>query len=93
MKITTILWSGLIGFALLALLAVLLAGRWIEDDLRKNSLDDLQAKGQGWADVEMDGRDATVIGSSPDAESAEKALQVVADLWGIRSVTDQTEKP
>lgn len=93
MKGTTILWSGVIGFVLIASLAVLLASGWIERDLRKRSLNNLQANGQDWANIEIDGQDATLLGSSPDADATNKALQVVADVWGIRSVHHQTEKP
>lgn len=93
MKATTIMGLGAIGFALLALLAIVLAGGWMEDDLAGESRADLEANGQGWASVEMDGRDATLTGSAPDAAAAEQAMKTVADVWGVRVVHDETVKP
>ncbi len=93
MKATSIIGIGAIGFAILAILAVILAGGWMEDDLAERSNKELSGAGLDWASVEMDGRDAVLSGTAPDAEAAEKALQVVSDVWGIRVVNDETAKP
>ena len=93
MKSTTILGLGLIGFVLLALLTVVLAGGWIEDDLAKRGQEELEAVGQSWAAVEMHGRDATLTGTAADAEVTQQAVEAVASVWGVRSVSDETTKP
>ena len=93
MKATSIIGFGAVCFALLAILTVILAGGWIENDLAERSRNDLSAAGQEWASVEMDGRDATLTGTAPDADAAKNALDIVSDIWGVRVVTDGTEKP
>ena len=93
MKTTTILGLGCIGFVLLCLLAIVLAGGWIEDDLTRHSSNQLEAVGQGWAVVEMDGQIATLTGTAPDASAAEQAIEAVANVWGVREVQDETTKP
>lgn len=94
MKSTSIIGLGLVCFVLLAILTIVLAGGWIEDDLTARANDDLKAVGGlEWASVTLDGRDATLSGNAPDADSAKKALDVVAEVWGIRVVNDETVKP
>lgn len=93
MKATTILGLGVLGFALLALLTVALAGGWIEDDLAERSRDELEAVGQSWAVVEMSGRDAVVSGTASDTDAAKQAMDAVATIWGVRTVHDETGKP
>ncbi|MGI9418354.1 MAG: hypothetical protein ACR2RA_11010 [Geminicoccaceae bacterium] len=93
MKATTILGLGLIGFVLLTLLTVVLAGGWIENDLAERSQRELEAVGQSWASVEMDGRNAILTGTAPDADAAQQAVDAIASVWGIRVAEDQTTKP
>ena len=93
MKPLSIFGFGAACFVLLAILAIVLAGGWIEDDLAGRSSDDLSAAGQDWATVTMDGQIATLTGTAPDAEAAKMALDVVSDVWGVSDVDDQTTKP
>lgn len=93
MKETTILGLGLIGFVLLALLTIVLAGSWIDDDLARRSQDELVAVGQSWAAVDMHGRDAVLTGKTDSADAAKAAMDAVADVWGVRIVQDETTKP
>ncbi len=93
MKSTTILGLGLIGFVLLALLTIVLAGGWIEDDLTDRGQEELEAVGQSWAAIEMHGRDAVLMGSAPDADGAQQAVDAIASVWGVRAVQDETTKP
>lgn len=93
MKTTTILGLGLVGFVLLALLTILLAGGWIENDLAERSRAELEAIGQSWAAVEMHGRDAVVSGTATDPGAAEQAIDAVASVWGVRAVEDATSRP
>jgi OOP family OmpA-OmpF porin len=93
MKATSIIGAGAVCFVVLAILAVVLAGGWIEDDLAARSLDDLKAAGQEWASIDMDGRDAILSGTAPDAEAASSAVEVVSNIWGMRRVQDETIRP
>lgn len=92
MKTTTIMGVGLVGFALLAVLTILLAGGWIEKDLAERSRAELEAVGQSWANVEMSGRDAALTGDAPDATSAEQAMVTVSKVRGVRGVEDRMNK-
>lgn len=93
MKSTTILGLGLIGFVLLALLTIVLAGGWIEDDLAERSQEELEAVGHSWAAVDMQGRDAVLTGTAADSDAAQQAVAAVASIWGVRMVEDETTKP
>ena len=93
MKSTTIGGLGLLAFVLLTFFTVVLTANWIEDDLAKNSQERLESVGQGWATVEMHGRDAVLSGVAPDAEAATKAADAVASVWGVRVVADEATKP
>lgn len=93
MKQTSIVGLGIVGFVILAILTIVLAGRWIEDDLTERSVDSLQAAGLNWAKVELDGRDATLTGEVPDAAAAQEAVETVGNVWGVRVVNDETTKP
>ena len=93
MRITTIFGLGVIGFILLALLTIVLASGWVEDDLADRSRDELNAIGQQWADIDVSGRDVTLSGTAPDAESSKKALDAVEGIWGVRVALDETAKP
>ncbi|MEM7044927.1 MAG: BON domain-containing protein [Pseudomonadota bacterium] len=93
MKETTILGLGLLGFVLLALLTIVLAGGWIEDDLSERSQEELQAVGQSWAAVDVSGRDVTLTGEAADGDVAQQAVDAVAAVWGVRVVQDGTTKP
>lgn len=93
MKATTITGLGLLAFVLLALLTMVLAGNWIEDDLAERSQQELEAVGQSWAAVEMHGRDAVLSGTAPDADAATQAADAVGSVWGVRVVQDDSTKP
>lgn len=93
MKTTTVLGLGLCAFLLLALLTIVLAGGWIEEDLAERSVEELQAVGQSWAVVEMHGRDAILSGSAPDSDSAASAADALSNVWGVRLVQDESSKP
>ena len=93
MKATTIRGLGRLAFVLLALLTIVLAGNWIEDDLAERSQEELEAVGQSWAAVEMHGRDAVLSGAAPDADAATQAADAVANVWGVRVVQDEATKP
>lgn len=91
MKATSTIGFGAASFVLLAMFAIILVGSWIEKDLTKRSRINLDAAGQEWALVAMDGQDAVLNGTAPDAEAAENALEVVSGIWGVRVVSDGTE--
>ena len=93
MKATTILGIGLVGFVLLSLLAIVLAGGWIEEDLAERSHEALAAVGQSWAEVDMRGQEAVLTGTAPDADAAKQSIDAVASVWGVSGVEDETTKP
>lgn len=92
MKATSIIGIGAACFVLLAILTIVLAGHWIEDDLAERSVADLKAVGQDWAKVEMSGRDAVLMGEA-DADAAQNAMETVSSVWGVRLVQDNTVRP
>lgn len=59
----------------------------IEADLLARSREALKKAGHGWADVELDRREATIVGKAIEEGEPEKALKVVYDTWGVRTVT------
>jgi len=93
MKTTSILGLGLIGFILLSLLTIVLAGGWIADDLMERSVDEINAAGQNWAEVSVSGRDVMVEGSAPDDDAMKQVLNIVEDIWGVRVAEDGAAKP
>lgn len=93
MKTTTILGLGLIGFVLLALLTIVLAGGWIESDLAERGRNELDAAGHGWAELSVSGRDVTLSGAVPEGVSSQGAVEAVAGVWGVRVVRDETTGP
>jgi hypothetical protein len=92
MKTTTVLGLGVLGFVLLALITIVLAGSWIEDDLAERSEERLEAAGIAGIDVDISGRD--VILSSTDADgdagTVEQAIKVVQEVWGVREARQKT---
>lgn len=84
MKTTTILGLGFLGFALLAVITIVLAGSWIEDDLAERSIERLEAAGIAGINVEINGRNAILSGDN--AEASEQAVQLVQEIWGVRGV-------
>jgi OOP family OmpA-OmpF porin len=84
------LW-GLIPIAMLAWLTVHLEKDQIQADLTHRSVEALRAAGIGWADANFTGRDGMVSGKADDAEAAEKVVDVVRDVWGVRIVEGRTE--
>jgi hypothetical protein len=89
MKTTTILGLGFLGFALLALITVVLAGSWIEDDLAEISEERLEAAGIAGISIDMNGR--TAILNTDDTASAEDAIKIVQEIWGIRAAKIDTD--
>ncbi len=93
MKTTTVLGLGVLGFVLLALITIILAGSWIEDDLAERSQEQLEAAGITGVSVEIHGRNAVLVDTDggDNTEAAEKALEVVREIWGIRAVSHNTD--
>ena len=93
MKTTTVLGIGLLGFILLALITIVLAGSWIEDDLAERSEEQLEAAGIAGISVDINGRNAVLVSADggENTDAAEKALEVVRGIWGIREVSHNTD--
>ena len=68
------------------------AGAWVisrpilESSLQQKATEALKAAGQDWAQVRIEGRDATLRGSAPSRAALDKARQTVLDVRGIRRV-------
>jgi len=48
--------------------------------------DALLVEGAAWADIEINGRDVSVIGAAPSAEAGQRAVDAVGAKWGVRVV-------
>lgn len=81
-------WRGLPALAL-----VWAAAAWVipalESDLAGQLKERLAAGPEGWASVEMAGRDAALTGEAPSREARDRALAAL-DLPGLRRVEDRT---
>jgi OOP family OmpA-OmpF porin len=77
-------------WALLALAAIYCGVGWVERDLTLRSRAELAASGQRWARVQYSGRDATLAGAAPSAETKAQVSAVVQGLSGVRTVHDAT---
>lgn len=93
MKTTTVLGLGLLGFVLLALITIVLAGSWIEDDLAERSEEQLEAAGIAGITVDINGRNAILVSADEgeNSDAMEKALEVVQGIWGVRDVSHKTD--
>lgn len=49
--------------------------------------DALLINGAVWADIDINGRDLTVIGQAPTVEAGQAAVHAVSAKWGVRLVT------
>ena len=84
---------GLIATTIHTLITIILAGSWIEDDLAERSQEQLEAAGITGVSVEIHGRNAVLVDTDggDNTEAAEKALEVVREIWGIRAVSHNTD--
>jgi outer membrane protein OmpA-like peptidoglycan-associated protein len=56
-------------------------------DIVGDKADDLLLiEGADWADIEINGRDITLVGEAPSAESGEDAVEALEAKWGVRVV-------
>ncbi|MFN0263399.1 OmpA family protein [Tepidamorphus sp. 3E244] len=76
--------------ALIALLALYIKPVPIQTDLSNRSSIVLSSVGHEWADASADGRDITLNGTAPSEDAQAAAREMVAEIWGVRSVTDQS---
>ena len=81
---------GLLPLALVALLALYFKPDPIQADLSVRSSQDLSTAGHGWASVTVDGRELTLSGTAPSEAAQLSAREVVAGIWGVRTVNDTT---
>lgn len=79
---------GLIAVALLTAMAMVFKSSSIEADLTKRATAGLAADGQGWASVNLNGRDATLQGTAPSPEAKVLAVQSADRVFGVRVVDD-----
>ena len=80
---------GLLPLILFGLLVGFVNKGTIERDLEKRSLAALKSAGIKWATPKFKGLEGTIKGEAPTKEARLKAVNVVKDVWGVRSVADQ----
>ena len=84
------LW-GLLPLALVAWVAWLAESPRIEKDLTTRAAAALAQKGLAWASPSFSARDGVVSGRAGDDKEQRQAADLVAGVWGVRSVTDRTD--
>ncbi len=85
------LWGVVLVFGLLGIANMRGSLAEIEAGLRQASQSALQKAGMEWAEVEFDGRDATLSGNASDDVEQRAAQQLTRKFWGVRKVRDRTE--
>ncbi len=85
------LWFwGVIPLALVVLLTLYLKPAPIAEDLASRAADVLAGQDLAWAKVAVDGRDLILSGISPSEQAQAQARDLVADVWGVRRLIDET---
>lgn len=84
------LW-GLIPIAMLGWATYHLKQPRIEADLAVRATEALRKAGQSWAQVSLDGRDATITGLAETDGAPKAAFDIVRGVWGIRTVQLKTD--
>lgn len=84
---------GLLPLALVAYAALSFKPEPIEDDLSSRAEAALYAAGHDWTDIAVDGRDVTLGGTAPNEIAQDEVVPIVARVWGVRAVRDETRLP
>jgi outer membrane protein OmpA-like peptidoglycan-associated protein len=87
LKPKAIVTVGLCLFAGVCIATLLARTAMIENDLTERAVNVLAVNGLDSIGVELDGRDARLTGVAVES-SAERALSLVASVWGVRAVTN-----
>jgi OmpA-OmpF porin, OOP family len=82
---------GLVLTFLLAILAVTLRSGVVERELGERVASRLSNDGQNWAQVEISGRSATIVGTAPSTEAQVAAAESVRRVPGILAVSDGSD--
>ncbi len=85
-------------WGLVPLMLVVLAALWvrpqpIEQDLAARATTALETAGAAWARLDLDGRDATLIGVAETGDDRAEALDALGRVWGVRTIADATTLP
>ena len=78
------IWPGILTVAILSAVALWLRTDAIEADVRAQAERRLASAGLDWAKVEVDGRDATVVGIAPLEGQESPVLEAVEDGYAVR---------
>lgn len=84
------LW-GTIPLLLLGWLAVEAEHKRIERDLQERSAAELAKVGLSWAQTGFQGRDGVLSGKASDVADPDKALSLLAKVWGVRVVDNKAD--
>ncbi len=79
----------LLAIFLLAYFCIKINAPAIEDDLVTRSEAALSAENMTWVGVVADGRELSLTGTAPSKEIRQRAGDIVAAVWGVRSVDNQ----
>jgi hypothetical protein len=93
MSRNNIIAAGVVGFFILFGLTLFFAGGKIEADLIQRSKALLQQQGFDWAEIGVDGREMLLTGTAPDQTAGKRALELIRDLAGVRSVKKKFSYP
>ena len=85
------IWPGILTIAILTALALWMKSDFIENDLSAKATSALSESGQSWASVEMDGRDATLLGSAPSEAAQADAELLTDEAYDVRVVDNRTD--
>ncbi|MEM9733410.1 MAG: OmpA family protein [Pseudomonadota bacterium] len=84
------IWPGILTVAILSALALWMKTDAIEADLQTKATAALAERSQSWAQVFMDGRDATITGEAPSEAAQSEAEFITDEAYSVRVVDNQT---
>jgi len=84
------IWPGIIAVVLLTALSTWFKADIIQDDLTEKALNDLSSE-HAWANVALDGRDLTLLGTAPNEDASAAALEIADNAYDVRIVKNATD--
>lgn len=84
------IWPGILTVAILSALALWMKTDFIETDLQAKATKQLAENGQSWAQISMDGRDATLVGDAPSEAAQSEAEFITDEAYSVRVVNNRS---
>lgn len=82
---------GLVVSLIIAFVAVFFRSDLVERNLTEKALERLASDGHGWAQVEVSGRSANIVGTAPSTEAQRAAVQSVSQIAGVGAVANASD--